>query len=103
MAKTTKTSEVKKLEAQLAKLEKLNAKLQKQVKDKKNALRRSNRKVAKLEAQANQDSTGALSPIEDKELKKKYASRLASEIRMTPEQLERVLEIGVPVITTKKK
>lgn len=103
MAKTTKTAEVKELEAKLAKLEKQNARLQKQVKDNKNALRRSHRKVEKLEAQAKHASTETLSPIEDPELKKKYASMLASEIRMSPGQLERVLEIGVPVTTTKKK
>ena len=103
MQKTTKTAEVKELEAKLAKLEKQNAKLQKQVKDKTNALRRSHRKVEKLEAQTKQTPVEVISPIDDPELKKKYASMLASEIRMSPGQLERVLEIGVPVTTMKKK
>ena len=94
MQKTTKTAEVKELEAKLAKLEKQNAT---------NALRRSHRKVEKLEAQTKQTPVEVISPIDDPELKKKYASMLASEIRMSPGQLERVLEIGVPVTTTKKK
>ena len=70
MQKTTKTAEVKELEAKLAKLEKQNAKLQKQVKDKTNALRRSHRKVEKLEAQTKQTPVEVISPIDDPELKK---------------------------------
>lgn len=103
MQKSTKIAEVKELEAKLAKLGKQNARLQKQVKDKNNALRRSLRKVEKLEAQTKQTTAESLSAIEDAELKKKYVSKIVSEIRMSPEQLERVLEIGVPVTTTKKR
>ena len=70
MQKTTKTAEVKELEAKRAKLEKQNAKLQKQVKDKTNALCRAHRKVEKLEAQTKQTPLEVISPIDDPELKK---------------------------------